>query len=111
MTLMLAMGGIPLTAGFVGKVAVFQAAIDVDYLWLVIVGLLSATAGLFFYLRVIVLMYMQEPARAEAPGAAMAVPQPTRPQQFTLASSVLVTIFFGIVPWPLLEVASDAIPF
>ena len=111
MTLMLAMGGIPLTAGFVGKVAVFQAAIDVDYLWLVIVGLLSATAGLFFYLRVVVLMYFQEPARAEAPGAALAVPEATRPQQLTLLSSVAVTVAFGIVPWPLLEVAADALPF
>jgi NADH-quinone oxidoreductase subunit N len=111
MTLMLAMGGIPLTTGFVGKVAVFQAAIDADYLWLVIVGLLSATAGLFFYLRVIVLMYFQEPALAEAPGAATAAPEPTGPQRVTLLSVVAVTVAFGIVPWPLLEAAADALPF
>ncbi len=110
MLLMLAMGGIPLTAGFVGKVAVFQAAIDADYLWLVIVGLVSAAAGLFFYLRVVVLMYMQEPALAEAPGAALAVPEPTTPQRVTLYGAAAVTLVFGIVPWPLLEVVADAVP-
>ncbi|MEK7252102.1 MAG: NADH-quinone oxidoreductase subunit N, partial [Actinomycetota bacterium] len=57
--MMLAMGGIPLTAGFVGKAAVFSAALGADHLWLVVLALVAAVAGLFFYLRVIVLMYMQ----------------------------------------------------
>ena len=74
--MMLAMGGIPVTAGFVGKVAVFRAAIDADYLWLVIVGVVAAVAGLFFYLRVMVLMYMQPAAGSE--GEAVPVQWGTR---------------------------------
>ena len=92
--LMLAMAGIPLTAGFVGKAAVFRSAIDADYLWLVIVGVVSAVAGLFFYLRVIVLMYMQ-PA-GEGVGS--------------LGAVAVVTVLIGIVPWPLLTWLRDAIP-
>ena len=102
--LMLAMGGIPLTAGFVGKVAVFRSAIDADYLWLVIVGVIASVAGLFFYLRVIVLMYMQ-PA-GEGAGR-IGVPAGAR---VVLAVAATVTVIVGVVPWPLLEWLRNAIP-
>jgi len=101
---MLAMGGIPLTAGFVGKAAVFRAAIDADYLWLVIVGLVAAVGGLFFYLRVIVLMYMQ-PADADATN-----PRPTTAVGFAIAVAAAVTIVAGVLPWPLLDWVRDAVP-
>ncbi len=75
-----------------------------------IVGVVAATAGLFFYLRVIVLMYMQEPVLAEAPGTATAVPTATDALQLGLVVCGAVTVIFGIVPWPLLEVLQDALP-
>ena len=108
MTLMLlAMGGIPLTAGFAGKVAVFRDAIDAGYLWLVIVAVLATVAGLFFYLRVIVAMYLSDPEEgAEAP-AGPAVGWGAR---IVLAVAAAVTLVFGIAPWPLLEVLRDALP-
>ncbi|OFW66255.1 MAG: hypothetical protein A2Z12_05640 [Actinobacteria bacterium RBG_16_68_21] len=102
--LMLAMAGIPLTAGFVGKAAVFRSAIDADYLWLVIVGVVSAVAGLFFYLRVIVLMYMQaadeESGHIPVPGGARVV----------LVAVGVLTVLIGVVPWPLLTWLRDALP-
>jgi NADH-quinone oxidoreductase subunit N len=101
---MLAMGGIPLTAGFVAKAAVFRAAIDADYLWLVILGLVSAVGGLFFYLRLIVLMYMQPAAEG---AAEVRVPLGTK---VAVAVPVVVTIVVGFVPWPLLDWVRDAIP-
>ena len=97
------MGGIPLTAGFVGKAAVFQAAIDGGYLWVAIVALLAAVAGLFFYLRVTVLMYMQDKI-----GTAAA--RSDRPQRLSLAWCAAVTIVAGIVPWPLLNLVGEALP-
>lgn len=100
---MLAMGGIPLTAGFVGKAAVFRAAIDADYLWLVILGLVAAVGGLFFYLRVIVLMYMQ-PAEGDRP---LQVPAGAG---WAVGFAVAVTVAVGFVPWPLLDWVRDAIP-
>jgi len=102
--LMLAMGGIPLTAGFVGKAAVFRSAIDADYLWLVIVGVIASVAGLFFYLRVIVLMYMQ-PVGDEAGHVGVPIGAQT-----VLSVSVAVTVLAGVVPWPLLDWLRDALP-
>ena len=48
--MMLAMGGIPLTAGFAGKFGVFRAALDAGYTWLVVLALVASAVGLFFYL-------------------------------------------------------------
>jgi NADH-quinone oxidoreductase subunit N len=107
--LMIAMGGIPLTAGFTGKLGVFQAAVGAGYLWLVVVAVVAAVAGLFFYLRVIVLMFMQ-PRPAEAPGAAPADPVVTDGLRLALTVVAVVTIAFGIVPDPLLDVVTDALP-
>jgi NADH-quinone oxidoreductase subunit N len=105
--LLLAMAGIPLTAGFAGKVAVFRAAIDAGYLWLVIVAVLATVAGLFFYLRVIVAMYLPGPEEAAAPAAGPAVGWGAR---VVLALVAAATLAFGIAPWPLLEVLRDALP-
>jgi len=106
MTLMLlSMGGIPLTAGFVGKVAAFRVAIDAGYLWLVIVGLVAAVAGLFFYLRVIVLMYMQSPT----PEAETAIDAP-RGSLLVVGVAAAVTVGLGVAPWPLLTWLRDALP-
>jgi NADH-quinone oxidoreductase subunit N len=53
--------GIPPTAGFVAKVSVFRAATDAGAWPLVLIGVVASVVAAFFYLRVIVLMYMQEP--------------------------------------------------
>jgi len=107
--MMLAMGGIPVTAGFVGKVAVFRSAIDAGYLWLVITGVVATVAGLFFYLRVIVLMYMQ-PAAVEGPDTKAERITAPRGVGFVLVAAALVTLVAGLVPWPLLEWLRDALP-
>jgi NADH-quinone oxidoreductase subunit N len=103
---LLSMGGIPLTAGFVGKVGVFRAAIDAGFLWLVVIGVVAAVAALFFYLRVIVLMYMQ-PAADDGPAGPIAVPAGAR---FVVVASAVVTVLLGVVPWPLLNWLRDALP-
>ena len=59
---LLAFAGIPLTSGFTGKFAVFQAAIAGGALPLVIVGVLASAVAAFFYVRVIVLMFFSDPA-------------------------------------------------
>lgn len=103
--MMLAMGGIPLTAGFVGKVAVFRVAMDAGYLWAVIAALVATVAGLFFYLRVIVRMYM------ESPPEGMPAVGPVGPGAgVVLAATSAATIVLGIAPWPLLNALRHAIP-
>src|SRR5207248_2175663 len=58
---LLSLAGIPPTAGFIAKVSVFQAAVQAGQWPLVLIAVLSSVVAAFFYIRVIVLMYMQEP--------------------------------------------------
>jgi NADH-quinone oxidoreductase subunit N len=100
-TFMLGMGGIPIFTGFVGKIGVFGAAIGAGYLWLVIIGLVASVAGLFFYLRIIVLMYFQD---GEAPA-----PVTTLGAGSALGVAAAVTLIVGVVPWPLLNLVQHAL--
>lgn len=108
---MIAMSGVPLTSGFVAKFASFTAAWQGGFEWLVILAVLASVAGFFFYLRVIVLMYMQSPALAEAPGAAPARFEAVGAVRWVLIITVAITLVFGIIPGPLLDMARQAFPF
>lgn len=101
-TLLLGMAGLPLTSGFIAKFGVFRQAWEAGYTWLVIVAVLASVVAFFFYLRVIVVMYMQEPEDE-------AVPTPSLVVRSALALAAAATIFFGIIPTPLLELAGDAL--
>jgi NADH-quinone oxidoreductase subunit N len=103
---LLAFAGIPLTSGFVGKLAVFSAAIDAGALALVIVGVIASAIAAFFYVRVIVLMFFTEPA---ADGPTVAVPSTWTTVGIGLG--VAATIVLGILPGPLLELAQQAAVF
>ena len=85
---LVSLAGLPPTAGFIAKVGVFGAAIEAGYWWLALVGVLASVAAAFFYLRVIVLMYMQEPETA-GPGTAELG---TTDDQFTVDDAVLPRI-------------------
>ncbi len=106
--LMLSMAGIPLTAGFLSKLYVFREAVEAGYLWLVILGAVASVAGLFFYLRVIVLMYMT-PA-AEGTAVATGSIRVGDPMRLALTGVAVVTLAFGIAPGPLLDVVTSALP-
>ncbi|MGZ8755063.1 MAG: NADH-quinone oxidoreductase subunit N, partial [Acidimicrobiia bacterium] len=108
--LMLAMSGVPLTAGFVGKFGVFAAAWRAHLEWLVIAALVASVAGFFFYLRVIVLMYMREPALAEAPGTMRARLEPVGALRWVLIIAVAITVALGVYPIPLLDLVGKALP-
>ncbi|MCP3998956.1 MAG: NADH-quinone oxidoreductase subunit N [bacterium] len=99
---MLGMAGFPFFSGFVGKVAVFSEAIAGGYLWVVIVGLVAAVAGLFFYLRVVVTMFFE--SAADAPGTASAAPTLRGGAAFVVYLTAGLTILFGIIPWLLLNI-------
>jgi NADH-quinone oxidoreductase subunit N len=69
---LLSMAGIPLTAGFTGKLFLFAAAIDQEMYGLVILAVLASAIGVYYYLRVLVFMYMKE-AEAEIPPFGLSV--------------------------------------
>lgn len=100
--ILLGMGGIPLTAGFVAKFGVFTDAWTAGFEWLVIVAVLASVVAFFLYLRVVVTMYMDEPSDEE-----LASPLSTR---WVMSLAVVVTILFGIYPGPLLDLAGNALP-
>ena len=58
MLALLSLGGIPPTAGFVGKFLIFRAAVDAGYWWLALIGILNAFVALYYYLSVIKHMYL-----------------------------------------------------
>jgi NADH-quinone oxidoreductase subunit N len=96
---LLSLAGIPPTAGFIAKVAVFQAAVQAGHWPLVLIAVLSSVIAAFFYIRVIVLMYMQEPAEAterveRAPLGWIAV---ALPAVATLLFGVLPGLLFGLL--------------
>ncbi|MDH3979552.1 MAG: NADH-quinone oxidoreductase subunit NuoN [Gammaproteobacteria bacterium] len=64
--LMFSMAGVPPTVGFYAKLAVLQAVVDVDMLWLALVAVFFSIIGAFYYIRVIKLMYFDEP-ESDAP--------------------------------------------
>ena len=100
---LLAFAGIPLTSGFTGKFAVFQAAIAAGETPLVIVGVVSSAIAAFFYVRVIVLMFFSDPI----PDG----PEVVVPSVFTgtaVGVGVVATLVLGIVPQPVLSLASHA---
>jgi NADH-quinone oxidoreductase subunit N len=99
--LLLALAGIPLTSGFVGKFAVFEAALSDGMAPLVVIALVASAIAAFYYLRVVVLMYFSEPA---PDGPAVTVPG-----VFTttaIAVGTIATLVLGIVPTFALDWAS-----
>jgi len=100
---MLALAGIPLTSGFIGKFGVFTAAIASGATWLVIIAIFASLIAAFFYARVIVLMFFSEPGPDTA-----SVVIPSTFTTIALAAGATVTIVLGIVPQPVLELVSNA---
>jgi len=100
---LIAFAGIPLTSGFTGKFAVFQAAIQGGATPLVIIGAISSAILAFPYVRVIVLMYFSEPA-AEGP----VVVQPSPYTSLAVAIGAAATLVLGVIPQPLLNLANHA---
>ena len=101
---LLAFAGIPLTSGFTGKFAVFTAGIAGGATPIVVLGVVASAVAAFFYVRVIVLMFFNEPS-AEA-GASVVVPS-----WFTtlaIAVTVALTLFIGILPQPVLSLVEQA---
>lgn len=101
---LVSLAGIPPTAGFFGKWFVFKAAIDGGLYWLAIVALLNSVIGAYYYLRVLVYMYMREPAA----GGTMAVPMRSGYITAALLVSAVLVVALGLTPTRYLDVAVSA---
>ncbi|MDQ7782245.1 MAG: NADH-quinone oxidoreductase subunit N [Desulfomonilaceae bacterium] len=97
------LAGIPPTAGFVGKFAIFSAAIAQGYIWLVVIGALTSAASVYYYFRVVMKMYMEvpetTPARLEfSPSMILA-----------LGIAVIGVVYIGIFPTTYLNLALESV--
>jgi NADH-quinone oxidoreductase subunit N len=104
---LLSMAGIPLTAGFVGKWAVFTVALAAGAWPVVIAAVLCSIVAVFFYVRVIVLMFFIE-GEDSAEGEVAAVTRPSLLTTGTIGVGVLATLVLGLVPGPVLTLAAHA---
>jgi NADH-quinone oxidoreductase subunit N len=100
---MLSLGGIPPTAGFMGKVYVFGVAVKAGLIPLVVVGVLNSVVSIYYYLRVTVAMYMQEPT-----GEPVEVAW-TGSAAVALIVTLALTLYFGVQAHALLNEAQRSV--
>jgi NADH-quinone oxidoreductase subunit N len=130
---MLALAGLPGTAGFIGKLFLIEAAVEADYTWLGIVIVIGTMISLVYYLRVVAAVWMRPAAERVEPETATAggipaiaggspeadtAPAPAPPARPTGAGcpaiivltilAAAATVFFGVIPSPLVDWASNA---
>jgi NADH-quinone oxidoreductase subunit N len=100
---LLSLGGFPPTAGFMAKWYVFSAAVGSGYYGLAIIGVLSSVVSVFFYLRIVVMMYMTERDARPVPGAIPAI------AMAALIVSMLGVLYLGVLPSRVIELAQNSI--
>jgi NADH-quinone oxidoreductase subunit N len=96
---MLSLGGIPPTAGFMGKFWLFSAAIESGYVWLAVIGVLNSAVSLYYYIRVVVFMYLKKDVTGSEPVFSPSL-------ALALTAAVVATIVLGVYPQLLFNVAT-----
>jgi NADH-quinone oxidoreductase subunit N len=99
--LMFSMAGVPPTVGFYAKLSVLQAVIHVDMVWLALAAVFFSIIGAFYYIRVVKLMYFDEPATSEPLQASTDL-------QIVLSLNSLAVLGLGLFPGGLLALC-DAV--
>jgi NADH-quinone oxidoreductase subunit N len=94
---LLSLIGVPLTAGFMGKVFVFSEAVRQGFYWLVVVGVINSAISVYYYLRLVVVMFFRERTtewHAPRVPASIAV---------VLVLTVLGVLYLGVFPGPVVD--------
>jgi NADH-quinone oxidoreductase subunit N len=99
---LLSLAGIPATAGFVGKLVVFQAGIAAGLTWLVVVGVVSSVIAAFFYLRIIGTMFLEEHEEGRS------LPTITTGLSAGVSVSAALVLYLGLQPQLFLQLADNA---
>jgi NADH-quinone oxidoreductase subunit N len=94
--------GIPPTGGFIAKFYIFNAAVQHNLLWLVIIAVINSVISAYYYLRVVKVMYTEKAASEEAVASPI-------PLQAALGITSLGVLLLGIYPWVVLRLAEVAV--
>ena len=90
---LLSFGGVPLTAGFIGKFSIFSAAYESGNIAIVVVGVLASAIALFFYLRVVMMLFFAEPK-----DDAISVVIPSLFTRIAITICFVMTVVLGVYP-------------
>lgn len=89
---LLSLLGMPLTAGFMGKIVVFSAALRQGYTWLIVIGVLNSAISAYYYLRLIIVMFFREQtSQWEAPRVPVSV-------AIALVITIVGVFYLGLFP-------------
>jgi NADH-quinone oxidoreductase subunit N len=99
---LLSFAGIPLTSGFVGKFAIFSAAYESGNIYLVVAGVLSSAIAVFFYLRLILMLFL-----ADETNGSVSVVIPSVLTRIAISVSAIATVVLGLVPSLLFDIAQN----
>jgi len=103
MVLMFSTAGVPPLVGFWAKLRIFQALWETNHLWLVVIAAAMSVVGAYYYLRVIKLMYFDEPASHLPPARAAAG------VRLALGVNAMAVLLLGLLPGPLLDLCARLI--
>ena len=104
---LLSLLGLPITAGFLGKLYIFTAALNSNLYWLAVLMAINSVIGAYYYIRVLVVMYMHEykgPLPADAPAGLSAT------ALMVVAVTVIATIYLGLWPNQILSLLTSQNP-
>jgi len=100
---LISLAGIPLTGGFIGKFYLFSAAVQKGYIGLAIIGVLNSAISVYYYFRVMIMMYMREPAPGQPD------PEPVSlPVLAIIAIAALWILWLGVYPAQILNLAANS---
>jgi NADH-quinone oxidoreductase subunit N len=100
---LLSLGGFPPTAGFIAKWYVFSSAVGAGYYGLAIIGVLSSVVSVFFYLRIVVMMYMSERDARPLPAPVGAI------ALAALGLAVAGVLYLGVLPTQVIDLAQASV--
>jgi NADH-quinone oxidoreductase subunit N len=101
--LMFSLAGLPPFIGFWAKLGVIQAVLGVGYTWLAVVAVLFSVVGAFFYLRIVKVMYFDEPLDATVLGGSTLM-------RTVLSANALLVFALGVIPGALISLCQRALP-
>jgi NADH-quinone oxidoreductase subunit N len=101
--LMFSLAGLPPFVGFWAKLGVIQAVLNVSYTWLAVVAVLFSVVGAFFYLRIVKLMYFDDPTDSTVLGGSVLM-------RTVLSANALLVFALGLSPAALIAICQRALP-
>ena len=101
--LMFSLAGLPPFVGFWAKLGVIQAVLNVSYTWLAVVAVLFSVVGAFYYLRVVKLMYFDDPTDSTVLGGSVLM-------RTVLSANALLVFALGVAPAALIAICQRALP-